>query len=45
MTDCTLGKILFEELINKLCIIAYNYTDEKKTDIKYVGKVLRKSIK
>lgn len=45
MADCTSGKILFEELFNKICIMAYNYADEEITDIKDVGKVLRKSIK
>lgn len=45
MADCTSGKILFEELFNKICMMAYNYTNEEITDIKDVGKVLKKSIK
>lgn len=33
MADCTSGKILFEELFNKICTMAYNYVNEEITDI------------
>lgn len=45
MAYCTSGKILFEELFNKICMLAYDYASEELTDVKDVGNVLRKSIK
>lgn len=45
MANCTSGKILFEELFNKICMMAYNYAEEELENVKDVGKVLRKSIR
>lgn len=45
MADCTSGRILFEELFNKICMLAYNYAEEEIENVKDVGKVLRKSIR
>ena len=42
MINCTSGKILFEELFNKICMQSYNYAAEELKSVKYIGKVLRK---
>jgi len=43
LANCTSGKILFEELFNQICIMAYNITDEEIVNVSDIGKVLKKN--
>lgn len=43
LANCTSGKILFEDLFNEVCVMAYNIADEEITTIADVGKVLKKN--
>lgn len=42
LVDCTSGKILFEDLFNQICMMAYNSINEEIPNVKDIGKVLRK---
>lgn len=45
MSLCNSGKISFEELFNQVCSRAYSVADEEITNIRDVGKVLKKAKK
>lgn len=42
LADCTSGKILFEDLFNRICMMAYNSTNEDITNVEDIGKILKK---
>jgi len=42
LISCTSGKILFEDLFNEVCMMAYNIADEEIINVADVGKTLKK---